>query len=450
MSKIHKIVASAGAGKTTYLMQRLEEYIEQGVKPEDIAFISYTNKAVDEAKDRAARKFGGNSKREFKYFRTLHSLAFNSIGGDVARVMNANVLNNFGDICGYKFNGSFSNDGYYTGRTDSDSLLSAYLNGKEMGLSLEETYDNSDYDIDWYGFLDFITQYEAFKQKYFYVDFNDMITEAIRVGVFPPFKVLMLDEAQDFSPIQWKLIHKLIDISEEVWVAGDDKQAIYSFRNADVDSFINLEAEHIYLEKSYRVPRKIQEFAFREAESKIENKLPCYLKPRDDEGCVRVVDSIEDVTFNTHNSYLILARNSYTLIPILEYLYKEGVPANYNNSTNYSDLLKQEVIDIEEFDVQRPKFTNEEDFYFYSSAKKQGFDILNPNVTCSTIHGAKGAEADCVVLLTNMSRKSYNEQEISADAYYRVLYVALTRAKKELILVNERGRKYKYNFDRLA
>ena len=57
----------------------------------------------------------------------------------------------------------------------------------------------------------------------------------------PKLEVVFIDEAQDLSPLQWKMVHLLEANSKEMFVAGDDDQAIFRYAGADVDYFIGLE-----------------------------------------------------------------------------------------------------------------------------------------------------------------------------------------------------------------
>jgi len=59
-----------------------------------------------------------------------------------------------------------------------------------------------------------------------------------------------------------------------------------------------------------------------------------------------------------------------------------------------------------------------------------------PRITASTIHGSKGGEADNVVLFTDLSPAADNEMRINPDDMHRVFYVGVTRAKKNLFIVD--------------
>ena len=73
----------------------------------------------------------------------------------------------------------------------------------------------------------------------------------------PKFEVIFIDEAQDLSLIQWKMIKLLQNHTKDIYIAGDDDQAIFGWAGADVDSFIKFDAVEIPLKQSKRVPRMI-------------------------------------------------------------------------------------------------------------------------------------------------------------------------------------------------
>ena len=85
-------------------------------------------------------------------------------------------------------------------------------------------------------FLRKIDTYEHYKKDSF-IDFTDMIERAIDEVDFPPLEVLILDEAQDFTPLQWSVIYKMVDKVKRIYLAGDDDQGIYKWNGADPKYF---------------------------------------------------------------------------------------------------------------------------------------------------------------------------------------------------------------------
>ena len=75
------------------------------------------------------------------------------------------------------------------------------------------------------------------------------------------YDVVFVDEAQDLSPIQWKMVDIIRKNSKYIILAGDDDQAIYGWAGADVKRFQQEPAREIVLPQSYRVPRCVQHIA---------------------------------------------------------------------------------------------------------------------------------------------------------------------------------------------
>ena len=71
--------------------------------------------------------------------------------------------------------------------------------------------------------------------------------------------------------------------------------------------------------------------------------------------------------------------------------------------------------------------------------------VFNPSVTISTVHSAKGMEADSVIILDAVSMIIHNSMRAKEcfDEECRIAYVAVTRAKKRLWIVSDRKAKYK-------
>ena len=69
--KTIKFFGPPGTGKTHRLLQRAKRFLRRGVLPDEICYISFTNKAVQECLDRVRKEFKGYDEDDFKYFRTL-------------------------------------------------------------------------------------------------------------------------------------------------------------------------------------------------------------------------------------------------------------------------------------------------------------------------------------------------------------------------------------------
>ena len=89
-----------GTGKTTTLLNLVDEFIQQGVRPKQIGYFSFTRKAATEAATRAADKFGLDVENDLDNFRTLHSYAFRQLGMTKEKMMKTEDYKEFGQKCG--------------------------------------------------------------------------------------------------------------------------------------------------------------------------------------------------------------------------------------------------------------------------------------------------------------------------------------------------------------
>ena len=88
-----------------------------------------------------------------------------------------------------------------------------------------------------------VEELERYKEQNGLIDFPDMLEKFLDSGEAPRLRVMFVDEAQDLSLIQWRLVKKIEEKSQDSYISGDDDQAIYKWNGAHVNTFINLEGE---------------------------------------------------------------------------------------------------------------------------------------------------------------------------------------------------------------
>ena len=81
------ILGPPGTGKTTTLLNLVDQFIQDGIRPRQIGYFSFTKKAATEAATRAADKFGLDAENDLEFFRTLHSYAFGQLGMTKEKMM---------------------------------------------------------------------------------------------------------------------------------------------------------------------------------------------------------------------------------------------------------------------------------------------------------------------------------------------------------------------------
>lgn len=400
---LERIYGPPGTGKTTRLLELVEYYLSRGVPSHEIAYLAFTVKAAREAVERACAKFGLSEER-FPGFRTIHSLAFRHLGLSSGQVLKRKHYSAICQRLGFPYSGYVDlEEGQTSTALLGDRLLFMEGLARAKLLAPEEQFEQSSEECSLEEFQLLIKALNQFKASHFLIDFNEMLEKFLETTV-PAFRVLIIDEAQDLSKLQWAVVERLMQRSENTHVAGDDDQAIFRWAGAAPEHFNALGGDTTVLKQSYRVPAAVHALATSIGNS-IRNRQPKEYKPRSAEGDVQVVERPEDLALDS-GDWLILARNSYLLRDVQAQCLREGI--GYVGRGN-------KLFVPDDYDPDR-----------------------RPNVRISTIHGSKGAEAQHVAVFSDMSYKTWVGMQGNEDDELRTFYVAVTRAKESLTLISPR------------
>ena len=465
----YKVVGPPGTGKTRRLLNEVQKYVKKGVPLKRIGYFAFTRKAAGEARDRYLDKNKDLTKKDIKYFQTLHSLAFNRLGLKEENVMQDLNYKAIGDTCGIQIKYASYETNNWNGIFSSDSEYLGLINlARVKQISVLEQLDLNEHlsKIERDKLENITSEINSYKKTYNLIDFTDMIQKFLDVDDTPKFDVIFVDEAQDLSLIQWAMINKIEkDTGCDVWVAGDDDQAIFGWAGADVDSFINYDAEEIPLTKSERVPSTIQQTALNVINRIQDNRIEKKYFPKSETGEILERYKLSDIDMTT-GDWLILTRTKSLLKPIPTYLKKKGLffesaqgnsvgKSLYEDIQHWSELQKK--ITIPDIQLQRVrerikgpmnlslKWYDAFDNVSESQITYMRLLLLNnenptkkARIKVSTIHGAKGGEATNVVLFLNHTSntiKGAKKSTAKQDEEYRVWYVGITRTMKNLYLV---------------
>ena len=119
-----------------------------------------------------------------------------------------------------------------------------------------------------------------------------MISQYIESVEAPYLDLLIVDEAQDLTPLQWTMVEKMSENAEEI-IIGDD-QAIHRWTGVNVQRFVDSSDRVKVLNKSYRLPRSVWALAER-ISRRIPNRIPKEFYPREEEGRVDWVWRVSDL-----------------------------------------------------------------------------------------------------------------------------------------------------------
>lgn len=269
------VLAGAGSGKTTVLVNRIAYMIsEKHIRPWNILAITFTNKAAREMKERIERLLGDTAKD--MWIGTFHSVC-------------VRILRSCIDLLGYSRDFVI----YDTADTktvmkeclrelDIDeksfpvrNVLSIISNAKNdlMDAATFENVYKSDYRMSIIAKIYY--RYQTKLRKNNAVDFDDIILNTVKILSENPdvlskyqdkFQYILVDEYQDTNNSQYLLINLLAQANRNLCVVGDDDQSIYKFRGANIGNILNFEDDYsdvqkITLDQNYRSTQNILDAA---------------------------------------------------------------------------------------------------------------------------------------------------------------------------------------------
>ena len=274
------IVAGAGAGKTKTITHRIVNLIKNGVSPEKILAVTFTNKAAKEMRERIISEIQKNAKgqNEIPFVSTFHSLGvfiikenarllgltkyFTILDEGDATTLIKNILKDLGiDPKQYdpkKIKNIISREkGKFVHLAD-------YAEREENGMSSIGKIVAQVWNL-----------YEKQKMKENSLDFDDLLLKAtkllkenteIRKIYQEKWDYIHIDEYQDTNEVQYLMTKLLSENNKNICVVGDADQNIYSWRGANLKNILNFEKDYpnakiILLEQNYRSTKNILEAA---------------------------------------------------------------------------------------------------------------------------------------------------------------------------------------------
>jgi superfamily I DNA/RNA helicase len=483
--KTKLILGGPGCGKTTRLLQVVEEELARGVEPNQIAFVAFTKAASEEAQKRAAEAFSLNSKEDLPWFRTIHSLAYQKLGMSRDEILNRDDWKEFGKLVGWTVSGVKEWDGPNTFGNMGDRLLRVVDYASTTMMTLEEAFHEVGEGISMWDVRYFDSALRSYKTSISKMDFTDLLLSYAQEGEPLKIRVAIIDEAQDLTMAQWKAVHRAFANAERLYIGGDDDQAIYRWAGAAIDYFLSISREPEILHLSHRLPQRVFALASN-VSSRISHRYSKPFRPTNREGEVIRHQSLEDIPLrDVEGTWMLLARNGYMLSSLQAVCFDLGIPY----ATREGSAAKEEEVrgialwdKLRKMDwelklkaeelrllrslcsLPRPSLRELQEYTpreflpvgqswytafdeiplsrreFYVRCLTRGESLTKaPRVKVETIHGVKGAEADHVAVLPDLSRRTSESFEAEPDAEHRVFYVAVTRARESLHLVSASG-----------
>lgn len=467
------------------MLELFEEELQR-VKPDRIAFLTFTRSAKTEVLSRASM-----AESDLPWVKTIHAICYKLLRVQNNQMISIRDLKDFGKRIGTEIRGvlhdpwSLDSQGPVNQQpTIADRLLQLNHLGRHKGWKLKEMLRHAPTDLEFHFAKWFTESYREWKKAEHRFDYTDLLTRYLTDGRELDIDVIFVDEGQDLSKLQWEVVRKLGRNAKRRYIAGDDDQSIFTWAGASPEAFNEEPAEDArVLPQSYRIPKAVHLLS-EKIVGRIRHRYPKQFYPRTEEGEVLPVGFLQHTHLGDVSTY-VLFRNHYRGQVLAGQLEALGWPYSGAYSpleagetgavlTGYQKALEGKSLTHSEakamvlyankaylvpsgetiaavatgdlklnqvfseqirnapFEVVFPKVKSAE--YIGRAIKTAGIRaVLNPSVTLMSIHQSKGREANTVILDLEMSRRTYEHMMVEPDDEHRVFYVGVTRAKNRLL-----------------
>ena len=363
------VLAGAGSGKTRVLTSRIAYLIENGVLPENILAITFTNKAAKEMKEREFNIIGNKAK--LIQISTFHSLGLRLLKENYSKLgykSNFVILDSDDTLTVVRkiMKEMNLNPKFYNARDIRNKISSA-----KNELMTPSQFAKMEFD------QNIVSVFEKYNKKLIInnsVDFDDLLLLPIKLFKEYPdtlkyyqdkYKYVLIDEYQDTNEAQYIFSKMLCNNHRNIFVVGDNDQAIYAFRGANFKNILNFEKDYpdckvILLEENYRSTQNILDAAnsvIKHNKQRKDKNLWCnndvgskvkYVKTDSDKDeCTYVSKTIKELRDNgvSYEDMAILYRTNAQSRLIEEEMLKNGIPYKivgsfyFYNRKEIKDLL---------------------------------------------------------------------------------------------------------------
>ena len=364
------VLAGAGSGKTRVITQKIAYLVQDcGFQPRNVAAITFTNKAAKEMQERIGKILSKPLADQLQ-ISTFHSLG-------------VRILREEAKALGYKPRFSIFDSADCAGiiseaaktvdKSTLRQLQSIISNWKNALVSPEAALQLACDEHEKLAAHAFLT-YEATLKAYQAVDFDDLIGLPVHLFQQHPeiaekwqnrLRYLLVDEYQDTNACQYQLLKLLTGVRAQFTAVGDDDQAIYGWRGADIENLKKLPTEFpalkvIKLEQNYRSTVRILKAAnnvISHNEKLFDKKLwselghgeqitvtACRDNDAEAEGVVMKLQAHRFENRGKFKDYAILYRSNHQARGFEEYLRDHRIPYLLSGGKSFFD--KPEIKDI--------------------------------------------------------------------------------------------------------
>ncbi|WP_440770753.1 UvrD-helicase domain-containing protein [Natronorubrum sp. DTA28] len=390
-TKVTRLFGGPGSGKTTALLDHVEEILEQDdVTFRDILVVSYTRAAAQEVRERLAERLDESPRALQGNVCTMHAKAYELLDLSRSDVIGESDKEEFCDEFGIEYEDEYSGAGRRTARSTTIGnkviATSQWLQrtsrdvadwydvpfqwdeeevrlppeidpNAQEGNKYTPTWPSDDDRID---VPEAIRAWRAYKGENGKIGFADMLERVKQRSLLPSVDYLVIDEFQDITTLQYDVYEEWKPHMRQVLIAGDDDQVVYSWQGADPALLLDEEVDDdVILPNSYRLPSNVLNAVNKEIRH-IDKRQDKDLKPRTEGGAVeaRRNASMLDVVRLVRRSIveegtvMVLFRARYQMFQFIDEFITEGMPfTSLTDQRMWTDRLTQYVRAIEAIDA---------------------------------------------------------------------------------------------------
>ena len=471
------ILAGAGSGKTSVLTKRIQYRILCGVQPEKILALTFTAKAATEMRERVQKLFPNAGVR----LCTFHSLALYMLKSKVptaqipafagmSKKENADpctVAGMTNEAYAYELVG-FKKMPVPTDAADKSFMQElAKIGGRKFRFSREELFSDA-YPPS------LLKKLQPLRERVLQsgqVVFEDLIYQSInllenhedaRKFFQNQWAEILVDEYQDINPSQYRLVKALLGERKSLFVVGDDDQAIYGFRGADIGNINRFrddfkESSLIRLEWNYRSVANILHFSNRIFENKpihLRKVLragnmsgsggsPIFKENREPEIWVSE-DPVEEMQKIIESIKLL--RESYDL-----HWKNFAILVRYNRQRlYYEEALRDARLPVAGDPIEVASSSQFDNLTDRTPGEELKECLVEDGIHVETVHASKGLQyavvyyaGMCEGLTPGSCSGNRKQRQKQLEEERRLFYVGVTRAESFLVLLYCKRRYWK-------
>ena len=264
------ILAGAGSGKTRVISYRIAYLVqERGVPPEQIVSVTFTNKAAGEMKHRVEQLIGAQARGIT--LGTFHSICARWLRREISRIGYESSFSIYDDDDQLALLKRLYVDAGINPKQHAPQAVRASISrAKEQLLTPQQYSQSADSPFE-IAVAALYRRYQEALQEQNALDFDDLLVLTLRLFDEAPdvldryqrrFKHVLVDEYQDVNRAQYLLVKHLAQQHRNLTIVGDDSQAIYGWRGADVRYILEFEHDFpesrvVRLEQNYRSTKTI-------------------------------------------------------------------------------------------------------------------------------------------------------------------------------------------------